>query len=117
MIVIGNKRIVDVVVSGTYITKGIFIDDRLNSSVIFQKETTFIAPTQLNTGDAGLYSIIINNVLYSDIIITSENNNNIVIQDNKVTFNKAGEYNLTLKYKTIEKLVTVHVEDINVSIK
>lgn len=116
MIVIGNKRIVDVVVSGTYITKGIFIDDRLNKSVVFQKETTFIAPTQLNTGDAGLYSIIINNVVYSDIIITSENNN-IVIQDNKVTFNKAGEYNLTLRYKTIEKTVTVHVEDINVSIK
>lgn len=116
MIVIGNKRIVDVVVSGTYITKGIFIDDRLNKSVIFQKETTFIAQTQLNTGDAGLYSIIINNVVYSDIIITSENNN-IVIQDNKVTFNKAGEYNLTLRYKTIEKTITVNVEDIEVSIK
>lgn len=116
MIVIGNKRIVDVVVSGTYITKGIFIDDRLNRSVIFQKETTFIAPTQLNTGDAGVYSIIINNVVYSDIIITSDNNN-IVIQDNKVTFNKAGEYNLTLRYKTIEKTITVNVEDINVSIK
>lgn len=115
MIVIGNKRIVDVVVSGTYITKGIFIDDRLNKSVVFQKETTFIAPTQLNTGDAGLYSIIINNVVYSDIIITSENNN-IVIQDNKVTFNKAGKYNLTLKYKTIEKTITVNVEDIEVSI-
>jgi hypothetical protein len=116
MIVIGNKRIVDVVVSGTYITKGIFIDDRLNRSVIFQKETTFIAPTQLNTGDAGVYSIIINNVVYSDIIITSDSNN-IVIQDNKVTFNKAGEYNLTLRYKTIEKTITVNVEDINVSIK
>jgi hypothetical protein len=26
MIIVGNKRIVDVLVSGTYITKGIFID-------------------------------------------------------------------------------------------
>ena len=42
MIVIGNKRIVDVVVSGTYITKGIFIDDRLNKILIQKVGSKYI---------------------------------------------------------------------------
>ena len=116
MISFGNKRIIDVVISGTYITKGIFIDDGLNETLVFSKSTTFISPTSFNIGDTGVYAIIINNVKYTNITIKSDNNDGLIIQDNKVTFNKIGEYILTLSYKTFEKTITVNVEDIIVNI-
>ena len=116
MIIFGDTRIIDVVVSGTYITKGIFIDDGLNEILVFSKSTTFISPTNFNIGDIADYAIIINNKLYTNITITSDNNDELTIKNNKVTFNKIGEYKLTLSYQTFKKTITVNVEDIIVDI-
>ena len=68
MITFGDTRIIDVVVSGTYITKGIFIDDGLNEILVFSKSTTFISPTNFNIGDIADYAIIIRRIEIFDKI-------------------------------------------------
>jgi hypothetical protein len=115
MISFVNKRIIDIFIDNYGITKGIFVDNNLTSSVIFQKSVAVIGGRNINTGEIVTYSLVINNVKYTDIIISSSDKN-IIIDNNLVTFNKEGEYNLTITYKTYIINLKIYVKDIVVEI-
>lgn len=115
MISFVNSRIIDIFIDNYGITKGIFVDNNLTSSVIFQKSVAVIGGRNINTGEIVTYSLVINNVKYTDIIISSSDKN-IIIDNNLVTFNKEGEYNLTITYKTYSINLKIYVKDIIVEI-
>lgn len=115
MISFEDKRIIDICIDTYGIIKGIFVDNNLTPSVIFQKSVEVLGGRNINTGEIVTYSLVINNVKYTNITISSSDKN-IIINNNLVTFNKEGEYNLTITYKTYNINIKIYVSDIVVDI-
>lgn len=110
MIVINGKNIIDIKVNNFTISKGIY-----NYTNVYNNETQYIGAHEINTGDSSEFALIINKKVYTNIEIIN-NNNNLLIIDNKIIFKQPGEYNICLKYKSVKKTITINVKDVILSL-
>lgn len=110
MIVINGKHIIDIKVNNFTISEGIY-----NYTNVYNNETQYIGAHEINTGDSSEFALIINKKVYTNIEIIN-NNNNLLINDNKIIFKQPGEYNICLKYKSVKKIITINVKDVILSL-
>jgi len=112
MIVINGSQIIDVKQNEFTINTGI-----LNDTIVYSKNIQIIGALEINTGDASDYGLIINKKIYTNIeIVNLDNNNGIIIKENKISFIQNGEYNIELRYKSISKKITINVIDLMMSL-
>lgn len=110
MIVINGKQIIDIKVNNFTISEGIY-----NSKYVYNNDTQYIGAQEINTGDSSEFALILNNKVYTNIEIIN-NNNSLLITNNRIIFKHPGEYNVVLKYKSVKKTITINVEDVILSL-
>ena len=109
MINIGGSNIINIVINGDIIYKGLF-----ENSIIYQKQIFAHCRNIINTGDWSEYYININNTHYTPTITC--NSNNIVVTGNKFYFTQSGEYNIIFNYKNYNISVNCNVIDCTLTI-
>ena len=113
MIIINGKHIIDIKVNNFTISEGIY--NYTNVYKKYNNETQYIGAHEINTGDSSEFALIINNIVYRNIEIINDNNN-LLINDNKILFKQPGKYNICLKYKSVKKTITINVKDVILSL-